>query len=215
MTDKQDEPGQMTLSKTTPDGTAEGGRTQTWRGALADLCRSATRHKILSGVIALCVAGSLAAIVAASSPGTQGPAAVSDPIAPAFSLPVLGRSGQDISLAEYAGKPLIVNFFASWCTPCQQETPLLARFYRSEHGRIALVGLDENDVASHAESFTRAKGVSYPVAFDPETIAASAYSVAALPQTFFLNAEHRIVDRFYGALTQADINKGIALVTRS
>jgi cytochrome c biogenesis protein CcmG, thiol:disulfide interchange protein DsbE len=106
-----------------------------------------------------------------------------------------------------------VNFFASWCTPCQRETPLLARFYRAEHGRVALVGLDENDVASSALSFTRAHGVTYPVGFDPEVIAASAYGVDALPQTFFLNASHHIVDRVFGALTQADLDQGIALAT--
>ena len=136
------------------------------------------------------------------------------PAAPAFSFPVLGHSGQQVSLADYAGKPLIVNFFASWCDPCKQETPLLARFYRTEHGKVALVGLDENDVAGNALSFTRANGVSYPVGWDPQFTAASAYGVDALPQTFFLNARHQIVDRIFGAVTLADIQKGIALATR-
>jgi hypothetical protein len=53
------------------------------------------------------------------------------------------------------------------------------------------------------------------VGFDPEVVAASAYGVAGLPQTFFLDARHRIVDRVFGAVTQADINRGIALATRS
>jgi hypothetical protein len=75
------------------------------------------------------------------------------------------------------------------------------------------VGLDENDAAGSATSFTRKEGVGYPVGFDPEVIAASAYGVAGLPQTFFLNAEHRIVDRVFGAVTLADINRGIALAT--
>ena len=107
-----------------------------------------------------------------------------------------------------------MNFFASWCEPCKQETPLLAKFYRTEHGRVAIVGLDENDVPGSAMTFTRHEGVSYPVGFDPAVIVASAYGVAALPQTFFLNAKHRIVDRVFGAVTPADINRGIALATR-
>jgi cytochrome c biogenesis protein CcmG, thiol:disulfide interchange protein DsbE len=190
---------------------------QTWQGALAEVWRSAARHRIATGLIVVCVAGSLAAIglVGAGSGSHDRAARPADPAAPAFNLPVLGHSGQHVSLTDYAGKPLIVNFFASWCTPCQQETPLLARFYRTEHGRVALVGLDENDVASHAISFTRAKGVSYPVGFDPQTIAATAYGVDALPQTFFLNAKHRIVDRIFGAVTQADLSKGLALATGS
>lgn len=136
-------------------------------------------------------------------------------MAPAFRLPALAQSGQQVSLSSYAGKPLIVNFFSSWCPPCQQETPLLATFYRDEHGRVAMVGLDENDTMSNALSFTRAKGVSYPVGFDPQLTAASAYGVGGLPQTFFLDARHHIVDRVFGAVTQADLSKGIALATGS
>jgi cytochrome c biogenesis protein CcmG, thiol:disulfide interchange protein DsbE len=186
---------------------------QTWAGAVRGVWHTAVRHKIASGLVALCVAASLVAlaVVASGSAGSAGTAPA--PAAPAFSLPVLGHSGQKVALSDYAGRPLIVNFFASWCEPCQQETPLLARFYRTEHGKVAIVGLDENDVLGSAMSFTHKEGVGYPVGFDPEVIAASAYGVAGLPQTFFLNAKHRIVDRVFGAVTLADINRGIALAT--
>ena len=192
---------------------------QTWAGAIGDVWRTAVRHKVISGLIALCVAGSLVAIgVAGSASGAAGasgqPAkAAADVAAPAFSLPVLGHSGQHVSLSQYAGRPLIVNFFASWCDPCKTETPLLAKFYRAEKGKVALVGLDENDVLGNAMSFTRADGVSYPVGWDPQFGIASAYGVNALPQTFFLDARHRIVDRIFGAVTLADLQKGIALAT--
>jgi len=185
---------------------------QTWAGAAREVWRTATRHKLASGLVALAAVASLIAIALVAS-GPSGPAP--DPAAPAFSLPVLGQSGQQISLSDYAGKPLIVNFFASWCEPCQKETPLLARFYRAEHGRVAIVGLDENDTQANATSFTHKEGVGYPVGFDPEVTAASAYGVAGLPQTFFLDARHRIVDRVFGAVTQADLNHGIALATGS
>ena len=112
------------------------------------------------------------------------------------------------------GKPLVVNFFASWCGPCKTETPRLAAFYRAEHGKVAIVGLDENDTQANALSFTHADKVTYPVGFDPEMTAASAYDVGGLPQTFFLDARHRIVGRIFGAVTQADLDKGIALATK-
>lgn len=185
---------------------------QTWAGAAREVWRTAARHKLASGLVALAVAASLIAIALVAS-GPSGPAP--DPAAPAFSLPVLGQPAQKISLSDYAGKPLIVNFFASWCEPCQKETPLLARFYRAEHAKVAIVGLDENDVLGSAMSFTHKEGVGYPVGFDPEVVAASAYGVAGLPQTFFLDARHRIVDRVFGAVTQADLNRGIALATGS
>ncbi len=185
---------------------------QTWAGAIAGLWRSAIQHKVVSAIVAVCVAGSLTAIgLIGSNSGQAGkPAVVA---APAFSLPALGHSGQQVALSGYRGRPLIVNFFASWCEPCKKETPLLATFYRTDKGKVALVGLDENDVVGNATTFTRADGVGYPVGWDPAGTAATAYGVSALPQTFFLNARHQVVDRVFGAVTLADLRKGIALAT--
>jgi cytochrome c biogenesis protein CcmG, thiol:disulfide interchange protein DsbE len=185
---------------------------QTWTGAIGQIWRSARRHTIVSAIVALCVVGSLTGIVLASS--ASGPAAKpADPAASAFSLPALDQSGPQVSLHSYQGQPLIVNFFASWCGPCQKETPLLAEFYRTEHGKVAIVGLDENDVRTNAMSFTQRYGVGYPVGFDPTAVAATAYGVIALPQTFFLNAKHHVVDRIFGAVTLAQLSHGIALAT--
>jgi thiol-disulfide isomerase/thioredoxin len=188
---------------------------RTWAGAIGEVGRAAVRHKIISGLIVLCVAGSLAGIALASSAsGASGqPARPADVAAASFSLPVLGHSGQHVSLGQYSGRALIVNFFASWCDPCKTETPLLATFYRAEKGKVALVGMDENDVLGNAMSFTHADGVTYPVGWDPQADVASAYGVNALPQTFFLDARHHVVDRIFGAVTLADLQKGIALAT--
>ena len=186
---------------------------QTWKGAAREVGRSALRHKVLTAVIAVCVAGSLIAIGVVGS--ASGQAARPAPVAaPAFSLPLLGdESGQQVALTRYRGRPLIINFFASWCEPCKTETPLLATFYRAQKGTVALVGLDENDTLGNAMSFTRADGVSYPVGFDPHFTVATAYGVNALPQTFFLNARHQIVDRVFGKVTLASLHRGIALAT--
>jgi cytochrome c biogenesis protein CcmG, thiol:disulfide interchange protein DsbE len=186
---------------------------QTWKGAAREVGRSALRHKVLTAIIAVCVAGSLIAIGVVGS--ASGQAARPAPVAaPAFTLPLLGdESGQQVTLSKYRGQPLIINFFASWCEPCKTETPLLAKFYRAQKGKVALVGLDENDTLGNAMSFTYADGVSYPVGFDPHFTVATAYGVNALPQTFFLNARHEIVDRVFGKVTLASLNKGIALAT--
>jgi cytochrome c biogenesis protein CcmG, thiol:disulfide interchange protein DsbE len=134
--------------------------------------------------------------------------------APAFTLAQLGHPGQHISLAQYAGHPLILNFFASWCEPCQRETPLMARFYRSHRRSVIIVGIDVNDSNSAGRAFARKMGVGYPVASDPAPMAmALSYGVAALPQTFFLNAQHRIVKRLIRAVTLTDLRRGVAIMT--
>ena len=187
---------------------------QTWKGAAREVGRAALRHKVLSAIIAVCVAGSLITIGLVGSASGQAASPVAPVAAPAFSLPLLGdESGRQVALSKYRGQPLIVNFFASWCEPCKTETPLLATFYRTDKGKVALVGLDENDTLGNATSFTRADGVSYPVGWDPHFAVASAFGVNALPQTFFLNARHQIVDRIFGPVTLASLHKGIALAT--
>jgi cytochrome c biogenesis protein CcmG/thiol:disulfide interchange protein DsbE len=202
--------GETSTGETSTGETKQATGQQTWGGAVREVGRSARRHKVLSALIALGIAGSLTAIglIGSGSGSTARPVA-----AATFSLPALGHAGQQVTLSGYRDQPLIVNFFASWCEPCQRETPLLAAFYRSEKGKVALVGLDENDVVGNATTFTRKEGVSYPVGWDPGGAAATAYGVNALPQTFFLNAKHQVVDRVFGAVTLDDLNKGIALAT--
>jgi len=177
------------------------------RGTARRAGRIVAGHKIISGIVAVLVIAAIAVSLATTGSGQPPPKP-----APGFSLPVLGAAGQHVSLSQYAGKPVIVNFWASWCGPCQQETPLLASWYKQQHGKVVLLGLDENDSESAALKFAQAKGVSYPLGFDPNVTVAPAYSVDALPQTFFLNAKHQIVDHVLGALTTASLDKGLALM---
>lgn len=142
------------------------------------------------------------AVTLTTRPSPARPPAAAKP----FSLTELGHPGTRISLAGYAGQPVILNFFASWCPPCKRETPLLASFYAGHHGRVAVIGIDNNDGQAAAERFVRAEGVRYPVAVDPMPAAtALAYGVLELPQTFFLNARHQIVRHVVGGLTAAEL----------
>jgi cytochrome c biogenesis protein CcmG/thiol:disulfide interchange protein DsbE len=171
--------------------------------------RAVRRHRVISAAVAALAAAAVAVSLATTGSGSAAPA---DQPGHAFTVSALGKTGQPVSLSQYPGRPVILNFWASWCEPCQKETPLLARWYKQQDGRVALLGLDENDSAANALAFARAKGVSYPLGFDPNTIVASDYHVGALPQTLFLDARHRIVDHVAGALTQADLDKGLRLM---
>jgi len=154
-------------------------------------------------------------IVVASAGATPARPVGPPPLATSFSLPALGQPGGTVSLASYAGRPLIVNFFASWCAPCQRETPLLARYYASQHGRVIVLGIDSNDEETAALRFIHKAGVTYPVGFDrfpaPTT---TSYGVYALPQTFFLNDQHRIVAHVLGPVTARLLARDVALMDR-
>jgi len=157
-----------------------------------------------------------AAIVILSFAGTGGPQHTADVQAKNFTLAELGNPGRQISLNSLAGRPVIVNFFASWCTPCQHETPMLAQFYLSMHRRVTVLGIDANDQRAAALRFLAKTGVRYPVGFDPYPSATTtSYGVYALPQTFFLNAQHRVVSHIVGPLTMHDLTRGVALMTKN
>lgn len=180
----------------------------------------AARLRGLSPTSKIVYAGAavLLAIVAVVSLTSGGPAKAqhSEPLAKNFTLAELGHPGQHISLAAYAGKPVIINFFASWCVACKRETPLIARFYRARKGRVIIIGVDANDETGPAMRFVQAAGVRYLVATDPLPAAATlSYGVYALPQTFFLNSQHRIVSRVAGAITVQELTAGVAAMDAS
>jgi thiol-disulfide isomerase/thioredoxin len=187
------------------------------------LGRLVARNKLL---VAITVVGAAAIIGVSAAAGLRagataqrgaGATAQGAAVAADFTVAALGTSGpagRQISLSkQYQNKPVIVNFWASWCGPCQQETPLLARWYKRQHGAVSLIGIDENDNAAKAIAFASSKGVTYPLGFDPQTRVASAYNVSDIPQTLFLDSRHRIVLHLYGAVTSAGLARGLRLMS--
>ena len=165
---------------------------------------------LLTGVAVILLAFVAVGVLTAGGPAR--PATLRP--ARAFALSRLGDPGRQVTLRADAGRPVIVNFFASWCAPCRKETPLLAGFYRSHHGRVLVIGVDANDKSGAALAFLRAHAVGYPVGFDPSAAVAVSYGVAALPQTFFLNARHQIVRHILGAVTARELDSWAASLTR-
>lgn len=168
-----------------------------WRGKVSRVSRT-TVLAFLGGVALAAIA--IGVLTEGSSPGSAAPRQ-----AVPFSLSKLGAPGQRVSLAADSGRPVIVNFFASWCHACKKETPLLAGFYRAHHGQVLVIGVDSSDQSAAALAFVHAHAVGYPVAFDPSASVTLSYGVAALPQTFFLNARHQIVRHVIGAVTGREL----------
>ena len=111
---------------------------------------------------------------------------------------------QELALADVAGTPVVVNFWASWCGPCAREIPELVEIAAEYDGQVQLIGVNVQDHRTNAASFERDQSVTYPSWFDPSaTIAAAFGGIApeALPSTLLLDAEHRVAVRLFGAVT--------------
>jgi cytochrome c biogenesis protein CcmG, thiol:disulfide interchange protein DsbE len=129
--------------------------------------------------------------------------------APAFSGTDL-RTGKQVSLSTFRGHYVFVNFFASWCGPCQQETPDLITFeYNQQHSPVGadLVSVVFHDEVSSARQFLITQGATWPTVNDPGGTIAEEYGVTAPPTTFLIDPSGRItVNPSTGPATQADLS---------
>ena len=120
--------------------------------------------------------------------------------APAFELPSLDGQGT-VSLAEFRGRPLLVNFWASWCVPCEEEAPALQGAWEEHRGDgLVVVGINFDDLRADARAFVRKHGATYPNAVDRDKKAVAAYGLLAVPESFFVDRQGRIVGRIRGAV---------------
>ncbi len=126
--------------------------------------------------------------------------------APTFRL--TGLDGGTVDLAAYRGRPLVVNFWASWCRPCVKEFPLL-RAARERHRAdgLEVIGvLATSDVPARARTFARRNGGTWPVGIDrgggPAGETTVAYGVAGLPETFFVRRDGSLAVRQLGELSE-------------
>lgn len=120
--------------------------------------------------------------------------------APDFDLAALRGDGR-VKLSDYTGKPLIVNFWASYCIPCRNEFPTFGAMQRKHRADgLEIVGITFKDLPDDARRFAKEHGATWPLAEggdrDP---AGKAYGIRAIPQTFFIDRHGKIVSRFYGA----------------
>ena len=132
--------------------------------------------------------------------------------APTFSLPELLAPSRQLALADFRGKPLVLNFWASWCYPCQTEMPLLESAYRSERGDVQFVGVDTDDTRKAAAAFLARTHVSYVSLFMPRPGPVSnAYQLVGLPITVFISARGRVLGRHVGQLNAATLKAALDL----
>ena len=146
-------------------------------------------------------------IVAARGTGAAQPIAEQsgDVVSFAGSDPITGKR---VSLDDYAGKPVVINVWGSWCPGCIAEAEDLRRF-AEDHPEVQLIGVDLQDAKSAAKEFYERWRWTHPSVFDPDGEISFSLGLQGTPSTFFLDRQHRIVTRIVGETDYAGFEGGL------
>ena len=122
---------------------------------------------------------------------------------------VLDKDGNTVRLSDKFGKPVVINFWATWCPPCKQELPDFDKLCKEYGDRVVfmMVNLTDGyrDTVDGTKRFVSGKGYTFPVYFDTKDNAASAYNVSSIPQTTFIDANGNIYTTRIGAMNEATL----------
>ena len=150
----------------------------------------------------------------AASQETEGTTEAPDYSAPDFT--VTDRDGNSVKLSDFLGKPVILNFWASWCGPCKMEMPDFEEAYLEYGDRIhfVLVNLTDGsqETVESAAGYIDSQSYTFPIYFDTTYSAAMAYGVSGVPVTYFIDAEGNLVAWGQGALNAQALAQGIGMI---
>lgn len=135
---------------------------------------------------------------------------------PAVSYAAQDTSGRSQSLAQFRGKIVVLNFWASWCPPCRAEMPDLERLYAADRNRgVVVVGIDEGESAQHAAAFARSLGIGYPIWIDADQQYGRAYASLGLPASVVIDRTGTIVRGFDGPVSMQELQQTVDPMLRS
>ena len=124
--------------------------------------------------------------------------------------------GNEVSLSDYIGKPIVLNFWASWCPPCKSEMPDFDAVAQELDGEVVFLMVDMVDGMQETKDkgaqFIKEQGFSFPVLYDVNQEAAMNYGVSSLPTTYFIDKDGNIVTGAMGAISKTNLLKGIELI---
>ncbi len=115
--------------------------------------------------------------------------------APLFTMKDL-RTGEPVSLKDYIGKPIVLNFWATWCGPCKLEHPSLEWAHRKYGDRVVFIAIVFEDNEENTKRFLEENGGSWRQLYDPKSTVAVDYAVAGVPETYFINRQGIIVGKY-------------------
>ena len=131
-------------------------------------------------------------------------------IAPDFTM--LDMEGNEVTLASFFGKPIVLNFWASWCGPCKMEMPEIQKFYDKYGQEIHFLLVSVDDSLDAAKSFISDSGYTFPVYFDTTSVGAYTYGASSIPLTFFIDAEGNLTAYYMGAMSESILQQGVDMI---
>jgi len=151
--------------------------------------------------VVLAVAG-IGLLVWGLRPKPDGATAANRQPAPQFTLP--GPDGKIVSLSDFKGKPVFINFWATWCGPCREELPLLAKLRKEHQNDIEFLFISIDDKWDEVNAYLKAEKLDIPVVLDPQgkSVAVGLFNANAWPTTITLDSKHGIVHRVEGSLPE-------------
>lgn len=146
----------------------------------------------------------------ATPPAELAPGPAVGRLAPDFTLPT--GTGELISLAALRGTPVVLNFWATWCGPCQREMPVLEAAARRFDGRVVILGIDQGESPAVVAEFVEQLRITFPIPLDLNQDVGDQYNVRAMPTTFFVDADGVIRHIWVGEMNAIVLAEGIATI---
>jgi peroxiredoxin len=118
--------------------------------------------------------------------------------APAFELPHVG-GGSSLNLEQLRGKTVLINFWATWCKPCEDEMPAMERLYQALRGsEFELIAISVDEDEALVDAFVQRLGLSFPILMDPTQRVSAAYQAFRYPESLLVGGDGIVVDRYVG-----------------
>ena len=165
----------------------------------------ARASSLVDRTLLMIILGGLLAATAVVWDSTRDRSVNAGDLGPEFS--VVTEEGKTLTRSNFGGKVLVLNFWASWCAPCREETPSMELFHkRLKDQGVVLLGISVDKSADKYKAFLKRFGVTFPTSHDPAMKVSDSYSTYRYPETYIINREGRVLEKIVGRKNWTDPN---------